>query len=70
MPAARGGAGDDPQAAPSNIDVTEPSSKTSWMARASSGAIGSTVRRSQRFSSGIGRVSVTTTESMASFCRI
>lgn len=48
-------------AAPSNMLVTEPSSKTSWMALASSGAIGSTVSLSKRFSGPTGRVSVTTT---------
>src|SRR5690606_1050215 len=57
-------------AAPSKSEVTDPSSNTSWIARASMGAIGSTVRRSQRFSSGSGRVSVTTTWSMKSDCRI
>ena len=45
--------------------VTEPSSKTSWIARASSGAIGRIVRLGNRFSSGIGMVSVTTTSSIA-----
>jgi hypothetical protein len=38
--------------------VTEPSSKTSWMARASRGAIERTSRPSKRCSGGTGRVSV------------
>ncbi len=38
-------------AAPSNMLVTEPSSKTSWMARASSGAIGRIVSDANRFAS-------------------
>src|SRR6266496_2074406 len=37
------------QAFPSNRLVTEPSSKTSWMARASSGAMDSTVSCGKRF---------------------
>ena len=41
--------------------MTEPSSKTSRIARAINGAIESTVRVSKRFSSGMGRVLVTTT---------
>src|SRR5678816_2885857 len=49
------------QACPSNRLVTEPSSKTSRTARASRLAIGSTVSLSKRRSSGIGKVSVTTT---------
>ena len=56
------------QAAPSNMLVTEPSSKTSWIARASSGAIGRIVRVGKRLTSGIGTVSVTTTSSIASLC--
>ena len=47
-----------------NMLVTDPSSKTSWMARAMSGAIGRMVSVGKRFSSGTGSVSVTTTESI------
>src|SRR5919107_1071607 len=49
------------QAFPSKRLVTEPSANTWWMASASSGAIGSTVICGNRFSSGIGNVSVKTT---------
>ena len=38
------------------MEVTEPSPKTSWIARARSGAMGRTVRVSKRFSSGTGKV--------------
>ena len=51
-------------AAPSNMLVTEPSSNTSLIAFAKSGAIDSTVSLSKRFSGETGRVSVTTTWSM------
>jgi outer membrane lipoprotein SlyB len=57
--------GANPYASPPNMLVTEPSSKTSWIARANSGAIGSTVNRSNRRSGGSGTVSVTTTSSIA-----
>src|SRR5690606_30579838 len=49
------------QLRPPNRVVTDPSSKTSRMARASSGAIESTVILSSCFSGGSGRVLVTTT---------
>src|SRR5690606_30454417 len=56
-------------AAPSNMLVTEPSSKTSRIARASSGAMGRIVRPGKRSRSGTGMVSVTTTSSIAGSCR-
>ena len=49
--------------------VTEPSSKTSLIARASSGAMGRIVSPGKRFSDGRGIVSVTTTSSIAASCR-
>src|SRR5690606_4959638 len=52
------------QVSPSNRLVTEPLLNTSWIARAIVGAIDSTVSLSNRFSSGIGRVLVTTTSLM------
>src|SRR5450759_2846127 len=52
---------------PSNSLVTEPSPKTSEMARASSGAIGMTVSLSNRRSSLSGSVLVTTTSLIREF---
>jgi len=52
---------------PSNRLVTDPSLKTSWMARAMSGAIDSTVSLSNRFSGGMGRVLVTMTSPIREF---
>src|SRR5690606_35752886 len=54
---------------PSNSEVTEPSSKTSRIARAMSGAIDSTVSFSKRWSSGMGSVSVTTTSRAPHSCK-
>ena len=55
------------QVRPSNRLVTEPSLKTSWMARPMSGAIDSTVSLSKRFSAGMGRVLVTMTSLIREF---
>ena len=52
---------------PSNRLVTDPSLKTSWMARAMSGAIDSTVSLSNRFSGGMGSVLVTMTSPIREF---
>ena len=57
------------QVRPSNRLVTEPSLKTSWMARAMSGAIDSTVSLSKRFSGGMGSVLVTMTSLIREFLR-
>lgn len=56
-------------ASPPNMLVTEPSSKTSWIARASSGAIGRIVSFSHRRDSVSGIVSVMTTSSMDESCK-
>ena len=55
------------QVRPSNRLVTDPSLKTSWMARAMSGAIDSTVSLSKRFSGGMGSVLVTMTSLIREF---
>ena len=55
------------QAWPSNRLVTEPSSKTSWMARLISGAIDSTVSLSNSCASSIGSVLVTMTSAALQF---
>ena len=57
------------QVRPSNRLVTEPSLKTSWMARPMSGAIDSTVSLSKRFSAGMGSVLVTMTSLIREFLR-
>ena len=57
------------QVRPSNRLVTDPSLKTSWMARAMSGAIDSTVSLSKRFSGGMGSVLVTITSLIREFLR-
>ena len=57
------------QVRPSNRLVTDPSLKTSWMARAMSGAIDSTVSLSKRFSAGMGSVLVTMTSLIREFLR-
>ena len=55
------------QVRPSNMLVTDPSLKTSLMARAMSGAIDSTVSLSKRFSGGMGSVLVTMTSLIREF---
>jgi hypothetical protein len=57
------------QVRPSNRLVTDPSLKTSWMARAMSGAIDSTVSLSKRFSGVMGSVLVTMTSLIREFLR-
>src|SRR6201996_5530619 len=58
------------QLSPPNRLVTEPSLNTSLMARATSGAIDSTVSLSNRRSAGIGSVLVTTTSLIREFLRL
>src|SRR6266568_7602294 len=61
LPGEEGCSGPPQSSAPSNIEVTEPSSKTSEMALAMIGAMDRTVSLSKRRSSDSGSVSVTMT---------